>query len=703
MECMSREYNSRPSHRTLAREKVRRRFGKTVSPPSTRSLNKPQLHASDYRRDIDGLRAIAVLSVIGFHAGWSWLKGGFVGVDIFFVISGYLISGLIFRALERNKFSAKEFYARRINRIFPALIVVLVFCLIAGWVILMPIEYQSLGKHTFGGSAFISNVLLWREAGYFDSPDKPLLHLWSLAIEEQFYLLWPAIAVIAWRLKWSITATLVAIVAISFASNLWQVAHGNTTAAFYFPGARFWEILAGALLANLESRRIAAAGTTNSSARLREAAAVIGLALLVVTTASVESTTPWPGWWGLGPVAAAALLIGAGPDTWVNKRVLGSAILVWIGLISYPLYLWHWPLMVGARLTNGDPVSTAAMIAIIAATILLAWLTYKIVEIPIRVGAHKRRSAMILFPALIFTGLAGIAINRGLLQPRLFAASIALDKARRDWIIPSNGGLTSFGGDLVVDSLKGTTTDAVVFIGDSHAQQYWPRVVELSKNSASFPTAIFLAYGSCVPMPNLERRAGNSPVTGKPFECDRFHKLAMDIIRQPRVRAVALAANWEDYITNNATFLTTDNSGVPLSTTGERTDSAFRMFASELKSLTTAGKQVFIILSNPELKAFDPVTMLPSRLPGVNTKPPRLFVTRDEVLAKTGAVTERLRTVASESGARVLDPLEVLCKGARCPTVWSNGVPVYIDNSHMSASFVRSRASFVDSVFAKVK
>ncbi len=655
------------------------------------------MHSPEYRRDIDGLRAVAVLSVIGFHAGWIWLRGGFIGVDIFFVISGYLISGLIFRALGKGTFSFREFYARRINRIFPALLVVLAFCLVLGWVTLMPGEYQSLGKHTFGGSAFISNVLLWRESGYFDSPDKPLLHLWSLAIEEQFYLLWPAIAFVVWRRRWNVGLVLIAIVTLSFAANVWRVQHGDTVGAFYFPGARFWEILSGALLAHIETRSL------SISKGARQIASIVGIALIIIAIASVESTTSWPGWWAIAPVGGAFLIIAAGPDTWLNRNVLGAKAMVGIGLISYPMYLWHWPLMVGAKLVNGAPVKLSVMLAIIAATILLAYVTYRVVEIPIRFGAHKRRSAMILFPALAATGVIGLAINRKMLEPRLFNAAMTVDNARADWQYPTNGGLDKFGGTLVLDSINGTRQDVVAFIGDSHVQQYWPRALDLSRTSPSFPKTIFFAYGSCVPMPNVERRAGNSPITGKPFECDRFHQLAMKLISDPRVRTVVYAAAWENYLTNQATFLTTEKSGPSLKTSGLEVDSVFQMFERELASLTASGKKVFIVLPNPELDAFDPQTMIPSRMPGIEKAPPRLFVTRDEILAKTGAVTERLRKVAQQSGAILLDPLQVLCDGARCPTVWNGGKPVYMDNNHLTASFVRARATFLDSAFTQTR
>jgi len=205
-----------------------------------------------YRPDIDGLRAIAVLSVVGFHAFPEWLHGGFIGVDIFFVISGYLISTIIFENLERNSFSFADFYGRRIRRIFPALIVVLGSCFAFGWFLLTPKEFTQLGKHIASGASFISNFSLWRESGYFDNSGetKPLLHLWSLAIEEQFYFIWPLLLWLAWRLRFNFLVLTLLVFALSFYQNVSSIAH-NPVATFYHPGTRFWELLVGSILAYL--------------------------------------------------------------------------------------------------------------------------------------------------------------------------------------------------------------------------------------------------------------------------------------------------------------------------------------------------------------------------------------------------------------------------------------------------------------------
>lgn len=203
-----------------------------------------------YRPDIDGLRAVAVLSVVAFHAFPNWMKGGFMGVDVFFVISGFLISTIIFENLESDTFSFSEFYARRIKRIFPSLLLILIASYVFGWFILLADEYKQLGKHIAAGAGFISNFVLWNEAGYFDNSaeTKPLLHLWSLGIEEQFYIVWPFIIWFAWRKKFNLLTLTIIVALVSFALNIKGVKQ-DLVATFYSPQTRFWELLSGSVLA----------------------------------------------------------------------------------------------------------------------------------------------------------------------------------------------------------------------------------------------------------------------------------------------------------------------------------------------------------------------------------------------------------------------------------------------------------------------
>lgn len=342
----------------------------------------PQLHPA-YRRDIDGLRAIAVLSVLLFHAFPAWLRGGFIGVDIFFVISGYLISTILVKSLEQERFSFRDFYARRIRRIFPALLAVLAASLAFGWLALFPDEYQALAKHTLGGAGFVSNLLFWNEVGYFDTAaeTKPLLHLWSLAIEEQFYILWPVILLLAWRWRLNLLAVSAVLALASFALNVGGIAnHG--TATFYSPASRAWELLAGAVLACAAQRPpLMAALRRQVRANVLSGA---GAALLALGLVTIVRGAGFPGWPALLPVAGALLLIAAGPDAWLNRHVLSNRLMAGVGLISYPLYLWHWPLLSYAQIIESATPAPALRAAALGAAFVLAWLSYRLLERPLR-------------------------------------------------------------------------------------------------------------------------------------------------------------------------------------------------------------------------------------------------------------------------------------------------------------------------------
>ncbi len=372
-----------------------------------------------YRPDIDGLRAIAVIAVLAFHAFPAWLPGGFIGVDVFFVISGYLISGIILNALQEDRFSFAEFYARRIRRIFPALAVVLAACYGFGWFVLFADDYQQLGRHIAAGVAFVSNIVLWGEAGYFDdaAETKPLQHLWSLGIEEQFYLAWPLLLFLAWRRRINPLWFTAALLAASFLLNVRNI-RVDVVGTFYSPFTRFWELMVGGMLACLPH---VGAPFSAPFGRANDAATIAGAALIVAAAGLLDGARHFPGLWALLPTIGAFLVIGAGPDAWLNRTLLSRRALVWIGLISYPLYLWHWPLLSFARIVNGETPSPVARLGIVTLSVGLAWLTYELVEKPIRFGTRGRYAVPMLCASMAallaiagFTYLSGGLIERAI-------------------------------------------------------------------------------------------------------------------------------------------------------------------------------------------------------------------------------------------------------------------------------------------------
>jgi peptidoglycan/LPS O-acetylase OafA/YrhL len=357
-----------------------------------------------YRPDIDGMRAVAVAGVVAFHARPALAPGGFSGVDIFFAISGYLISRLIIDALDGRRFRFGDFYARRLVRLAPALAVVLAACWGFGWLTLLPSEYAQLGTHVAGGAGFLDNVVFWTESGYFDTDaaSKPLLHLWSLGVEEQFYLVWPPLVALAWWRRVAPLRVMLGLAALSFAVNIATV-HAHPAAAFYLPPSRLWELSLGGALACRSSRP-----RRDLPRWLPTALSGSALVLLVTSFAVLGSGHPFPGWWALMPIGWALATIAAGPDAWVNRVVLSHPLFTFVGAISYPLYLWHWPLLTFARIvTSGDP-GGPLITALVAASVLLAWLTYRFVEQPVQNAYRAGRTRWL--PARLAAGLALVAI-----------------------------------------------------------------------------------------------------------------------------------------------------------------------------------------------------------------------------------------------------------------------------------------------------
>lgn len=356
--------------------------------------NRPRAYQA-YRPDIDGLRGIAVLSAIGFHASPGRIPGGFAGVDVFFVISGFLITGVIIRALGEGSFSFAEFYARRIRRLFPALILVLGTSYLIGWFVLLPGDFVQLATRILAGAGFVSNFVEWRESGYFDQAGQaqPLLHLWSLGVEEQFYLAWPLLLFFAWKRRFSFLALALLIAAASFLFNIGTV-HDDVAGVFYSPVTRFWELMLGGALAcairgdeGLLATMLPRASLVPAQrAILNDLGSVVGLGLVVISLFVLNRDMPFPGWWAVLPVAGTLLLIASGPEGRINRKVLSQRALVSIGLISYPFYLWTWPLLAYANIVEFEAPSRGIRIAAVLAGGSLAWLTYEWVEKRVRFG-----------------------------------------------------------------------------------------------------------------------------------------------------------------------------------------------------------------------------------------------------------------------------------------------------------------------------
>jgi peptidoglycan/LPS O-acetylase OafA/YrhL len=367
-----------------------------------------------YRPDIDGLRAIAVIAVVAFHVFPASAPGGFVGVDIFFVISGFLISSIIFEAINADRFSFAKFYARRILRIFPALLTVLAFCLLIGWLFLPPYLLVDLGRESIAGTLFGANILFWNEAGYFDAEaaSKPLLHLWSLGVEEQFYLLWPAALYLCSRSRWRGFIVILLVGTASYFLNRHYV-RSNPVATFYLPQYRFWELMLGALYAHPLMQEI----SREVAKKYANILSVVGIAMIGYAILALDGHQVFSGRNALPPTVGAALVIASG-SAWINRSILSQRAVVFVGKISYPLYLWHWPLLYFYRFTGWN--FAFGEVSVIGLSFVLSVATYIFIEKPLRRRKTdwrpllKTSTGFVIAMAAVAFFCAGIVAYRGI-------------------------------------------------------------------------------------------------------------------------------------------------------------------------------------------------------------------------------------------------------------------------------------------------
>jgi len=483
--------------------------------------------APAYRPDIDGLRAVAVVFVLIFHAFPSVLPGGFIGVDVFFVISGFLITGIIVRQLGAGSFTLSGFYFRRMRRIFPALIVVLLATMTLGWFFFLPNEFVSLGKNVLAGALFFPNLMLLSEVGYFDvaAQLKPLLHLWSLGIEEQYYLAFPLFLMCFWRRRFMVWGVVV-IALGSFALSV-LLTKSNPSAAFYLPFTRAWELMIGALIA-LVPRLV-----VNSNLRSTLGCVLIGAAAFLL-----DPKTPYPGWAALLPTLGAALLIAA--EGSMLNRALALRPVVFVGLISYPLYLWHWPLLSFFGILDEQP-SALARGGILLASAALAYLTYRYIETPVR-----RASDRFMFPKMAgFSGAmlaacmcGAFIVYTGGYPPRLSSqiASAGIlnpsfDGLQKSACLVNSNATTEFPPECIDDD---TSKPLVLLWGDSTAGALAPGFRNLQQR---IPFRFGqLVTSSCWPIVGYD-------VAGVP-NCRLMNDKALSIIKKRKPEVVILEGIW---------------------------------------------------------------------------------------------------------------------------------------------------------------
>jgi peptidoglycan/LPS O-acetylase OafA/YrhL len=642
-----------------------------------------------YRADIDGLRAVAVLAVIAFHACPAYLPGGFIGVDMFFVISGYLISGIIYKAQREGTFSYADFYARRVKRIFPALLAAVALCLAYGWLVLLPTEYAQLGGHVAAGTVFLQNVAFWNESGYFDTSAslKPLLHLWSLAVEEQIYLVFPPLVLFALWMRWPMVPVLAVLLVASFAANLFMAGR-SVSADFFLTPFRAWEFLGGAILAWLHDRR----GQSSERSWLGEAASWTGVLLLAAGMAWITDREPYPGWRAVVPVVGTLLVIAAGRPASFNRWALSLAPVVWVGLISYPLYLFHWPLISFVHIIKGATPDPKLIAAAVGLSFVFAVVTYYCLERQLR-HSRWRWTVPLLLIGFLALGGVGAAIWKGKLPPKPPSLEVQqVNQAISEW--PPVGQYSFFKGyrSAQVREINraqiGGSGPQTLFFGDSNMYMYAPRIHKLLQaGDATSRGAIFITKGGCCPIPGVLRPDIPASESLVPVFED-------EVLTNPAIDRVVIAARWQAYLSRGSTSTI---HGVKAGTEEGRRE-ALAAFGSMIAKLVASGKRVVVVLAIPSGESLDPHRMLTRTFIGGQTC--RLVPMAAESFRSTyGGTIAELAAVSAANGADVIDPMQFLCHDGICIAMNEDG-PIRADAAHLRVGFARNHVTYLDATVA---
>jgi peptidoglycan/LPS O-acetylase OafA/YrhL len=637
----------------------------------------------NYRPDIDGLRAVAVLLVLIFHGFPRFIKGGFIGVDIFFVISGYLITSIILKSQARGDFSLIEFYSRRIKRIFPSLLVVLLFCLTVGWFSLLADEYQALGKHVAAGALYISNFVLKNEAGYFDidAEFKPLLHLWSLGIEEQFYLVFPLLLILIARFKGNAFTLIFLSLVSSFGLNVLLIEQ-HPTDVFFFPHTRVWELLIGSFIAhvNLYQRERFDALLTRLHLSFN-ALSWLGVVLIAGAWIGLDSTKiTFPNGWALFPTLGAAGLILAGEEAWFNRHVLASKSAVWLGVISYPLYLWHWSLLSLMRIIEMDRPKGYLRVLALLLSVLLAWLTYQFVEKRLRFWNHKGVTIG-LFVSLLFVGLIGFQIQKEFGYPNRFdfvqnwdEGELGHDEWRKKWS-PQKECLDKWGKKLSFCTIKDNEkSPTVMLIGDSHADHLYPALLQFKPFQDD--NILNLAGGGCAPffdLPKENCRTLMNEILNKVITTSSVHTVVLsnrEILNLKSLDTLKLGYKLNNLFSKSVTA--SDNSVI-----------FQKSMRVTFQKLLRANKRVIYVIDIPEL-GFSPETcaIRPWKISNEITKSP-CTVQRDGI-ENHKIYRELIKSVLNEfPQVTIWDTTGAFCDETYCFAIKEKKM-LYRDDNHLS-------------------
>lgn len=651
----------------------------------------------DYRADIDGLRALAIIPVVLFHYRLGHAPGGFVGVDIFFVISGYLISSLLLRDIERNRFSVLRFYERRARRILPALFFMLALVGCAAVFVLLPIDLANFGKSLLATTAFVSNFYFWTQANYFAraAEFKALLHTWSLAVEEQFYILFPiCLYAIARICRSHLAKVLVITTAASLAASVW-LSQTHPSVAFFWPVTRTWELLLGAFMAVGPVWKV-------QRRSVRDLMSIVGLLMIVTAISLINPSWPFPGWIALLPCLGAALIIYVGLcGGGIANSWLAAKPFVFMGLISYSLYLWHWPLIVLAQNVAPYGLSFPQRFMILTLALGMATLSWWYVERPFRGGNSRfdRRQVFALATASsIAAAVAGLGFWLGDGLPGRFPAfaSMAREAGLEDSIFPECFSRTPEqvgNAQLCVIGADSPAPPSFIIWGDSHAQRLARPIAKLA--AAHERRGWLRSSGSCPPLLGVDWPAAN---------CRAFNDAVVRLIdaQGASVRDVIIAGLWAEYAEGSQYregeafgFLTvlSDDSSQGNSVDGNRRTFA-RALLRTVNHFTREGKRVVIVGPVPEIGLPVPETLFKVARFGGNKQ---FGPSRHEFESRQKAVLDALADAARVPGVVVVYPSDLLCNDT-CAVARSE-IPLYIDDNHLSRSGLELMEPLLSEVF----
>lgn len=633
-----------------------------------------------YRPDVDGLRTIAVGTVILFHGKLGLLPGGFVGVDVFFVISGFLISSILLAEIAHERFSLAGFYERRIRRILPALTVVLAAVMLAGALLYPPQDYVLLAKSAKAAALFYANFFFYGQAGYFapDADTQPLLHTWSLAVEEQFYVVAPIFlwAIAPLSRRWRVASVVFAFV-LSLVFSIWATMQ-DETGGFYLPHSRAFELMLGMMLAMGLFPKFTARAAA-------ESVGAAGFAMILIAVLFFSAATPFPGYAALLPCLGAAFIIASGAQhTTVVSRVLATPAMVFTGKISYSLYLWHWPIFVFAEYRWGDGLSVLDRVLLIVAAYLLSVLTYWFVEQPAR-----RKTPFLTRNRIFIAGAAALVLSYGISQlvigtrglpqrlgPQIAAFDDAVRKNKGVTPCPENEAWLASTSECEIGA-KAAATRSFLFWGDSHARVLSSTAATLAEAKGIKGLVVF--RGGCPPFLELAGTAFNKR------DCTKTAGQIETLLKGPGYDNVVLVARWALYAEgggyrNGKWFASPFDLGDV-----QKNRAAFTAsLTATVDKILASGRSVTIVGPVPDLPLNPPETMIKAMMRGGSADVRATFA---NFKARQATVLALLAQLSQRPGVRVFYPHESLCDALTCRTV-DGAMPLYTDDNHLGVNGV---------------